>query len=336
MTINIYSEFQPLEEVVIGQGYPPDYFDHLQDSQVRDCLQTIFHEIQEDFQRLRTILESFGVAVRPVKVMSKQQFQEQPHSLPPLTPRDRQGVFGRTLLRLSPYAIFDDIFEHYKAVTPHQVLDPFESGDHVMNGANNTCVYRMGRDVWFDHSDLMTASQTQWLRTNVMTDSGYRFHDMHTLGHGDCVFAALKPGVLLTSYHDGLDYRADFPGWSVHCVTSPSIRREGFARFTEKLHPGTQWWIPGLENLPRFRQYVTEYLQHWVGQIHESVFDVNCLSLDDSHVIFGCYDKDVFDYCRQHGIEPILCDIRHRFFFDGSVHCCTLDIRRRGDMEDYL
>jgi argininosuccinate synthase len=59
------------------------------------------------------------------------------------------------------------------------------------------------------------------------------------------------------------------------------------------------------------------------------------LSIDENHVVFGCYDKGVFDYCRSHGIEPILCDIRHRFFFDGSVHCCTLDIRRKGGMEDY-
>lgn len=334
--ISVWSEFQPLEEIVLGQGYPPDYFDHVQDSQTRDGLQTIFGEIAEDFDRLRRTLESFGVTVRPVDVISKQQFHAQPDSLPPLTPRDRQGVFGQQLVRLSPYSMFDCIFDYYSSIRPDQVIDPFRDGDCVINGANNSCVYRMGRDVWFDHSEWMTAQQTAWLRTHVMTDSRYRFHDMHTLGHGDCVFAVLRPGVLLTSYHDGMDYEQDFPGWTIHCVSTPSIQREAYNRFASQLHPGTQWWIPGVENLPRFRQYVDQYLHTWVGAIHESVFDVNCLSIDESHVIFGCYDKGVFDYCRAHGIEPILCDIRHRFFFDGSVHCCTLDTRRSGAMEDYL
>lgn len=334
--ISVWSEFQPLEEIVLGQGYPPDYFDHVQDSQTRDGLQTIFGEIAEDFDRLRRTLESFGVTVRPVDVISKHQFHAQPDSLPPLTPRDRQGVFGQQLVRLSPYSMFDCIFDHYSSIRPDQVIDPFRDGDCVINGANNSCVYRMGRDVWFDHSEWMTAQQTAWLRTHVMTDRRYRFHDMHTLGHGDCVFAVLRPGVLLTSYHDGMDYEQDFPGWAIHCVSTPSIQREAYNRFASQLHPGTQWWIPGVENLPRFRQYVDQYLHTWVGAIHESVFDVNCLSIDESHVIFGCYDKGVFDYCRAHGIEPILCDIRHRFFFDGSVHCCTLDTRRSGAMEDYL
>ena len=156
-----------------------------------------------------------------------------------------------------------------------------------------------------------------------------------TEGHGDCVFAVLRPGVILTSFHDdGVNYRQDFPGWHTHRISTASLER--FSQFREKLHPGLTWWVPDRENLPRFRDYVNTYLREWTGAIHESVFDVNCLSVDESHVIFGCYDREVFAYCRRHGVEPILCDIRHRFFFDGSVHCCSLDIRRKGGMEDYF
>jgi hypothetical protein len=339
MIINSYSEFQPLQEVVIGQGYPPDYFDFVKDHQTRQCLETIFSEIEEDFSHLISVLKSFGVTVTRPGIISKEQFQNSAqqghHVLPPLTPRDRQHVYGDKLVRFSDYEIFDQIFQHYRALAPDQVIDVFRNGhNHVLNGANASCVFRMGRDIWFDESEWLTADQARWLEQNILTDTKYRFHRMLTEGHGDCVFAVLKPGVILTSYHDdGVNYRKDFPGWNIHRVMSPSIDR--FVKFREQLHPGGTWWIPGQDNLPQFREYVDTYLQDWVGAVHESVFDVNCLSIDEQHVIFGCYDAEVFDYCRQHGIEPILCDIRHRFFFDGSVHCCSLDIRRQGGMEDY-
>ena len=338
--INSHSEFQPLEEVILGRGYPPEYFDHIQDAEIRDCLQRIFAEIEEDFQNLTEVLTGFGVTVIRPEVISKHQFQDH-HShgqtLPPLTPRDRQGVLGTKLLRMGDYDIFDSIFHHYQQLAPDQVIDPFRTESApVINGANNSCIFRLGRDVWFDQSDMLTADHAQWIQENVLMEPGYRFHDMQTIGHGDCVFACLRPGVLLTSFHGGMDYERDFPGWDIHCVASASVEREQYFRFREELHPGAQWWIPDKDNFPRFREYVDTYLQHWVGSIHESVFDVNCLSIDEQHVIFGCYDSDVFAYCEQHGITPILCDIRHRFFFDGSVHCCSLDIRRRGGREDYL
>ena len=343
-TINSYSEFQPLEEVVVGQGYPPEYFDHITDSEVRDNLQKIFSEIEEDFQYLVKTLESCGVVVQRPGICSKEQFQKYAlngnHVVPPLTPRDRQGVFGNKLVRLSNYQIFDQMFNHYKSIDPDHVVDVFtQNKQHVIDGANNSCVFRMGRDIWFDESDFLTANQSQWLEKNILTESGYRFHRMLTDGHGDCVFAVLKPGVIITSFHDsGVDYR-DFPPGDIHRIGTSSMERQsyqqGFWNFRNEYHPGLNWWVPGVDNLPKFKSYVDQYLNNWVGAVHESVFDVNCLSIDESRVIFGCYDKEVFDYCRKHGIEPILCDIRHRFFFDGSVHCCTLDIRRKGGMEDY-
>lgn len=344
MTINKFSEFQPLKEVVVGQGYPPEYFENINDSEIRDNLQTIFFEIEQDFGYLIKTLTDFGITVQRPMLQSCSQYWEQCDRdcppTPPLTPRDRQGVFGNKLVRLNNWPAYASIIDHYQQQSPSNIVDPFiNDNDPVINGANNSCVFQMGRDVWFDESEWLSAEQSQWLIDHVMTDSNYRFHRMQTNGHGDCVFAVLRPGVILTSFHDdGVNYQQDFPGWSLHHINTTSISRElqnKFGGFRDDFHPGSQWWTPNKNNLPKFSAYVDQYLHNWVGAVHESVFDVNCLSIDEKHVIFGCYDKDVFNYCRQHGIEPILCEIRHRFFFDGSVHCCTLDIERSGNMEDY-
>lgn len=344
MTFSKYSEFQPLREIVVGQGYPAEYFDNIADSEIRNNVQKIFLEIEEDFQNLINTLEGFGITVTRPGVISKDEYQQccelDKPPMPPLTPRDRQGVFGKKFVNLCDWASFKQMNSYYKNLDKENFIDPYENELHpVIAGANNSCVFQMGRDVWFDESEFFTIDHSRWLEQNVMTDSRYRFHRMLTEGHGDCVFAVLKPGVIITSYHDnGVNYKQDFPGWDKHYVGTPSISRElrqNFWNFKNESQPKITWWTPGKNNLPKFSAYVDQYLNNWIGAIHESVFDVNCLSIDDKHVIFGCYDKGVFDYCESHGITPILCDIRHRFFFDGSVHCCTLDIRRDGDMEDY-
>jgi hypothetical protein len=82
----------------------------------------------------------------------------------------------------------------------------------ILNGASASCIVRVGRDVFFDNSDFLRPDQTRWIVDNVLGPE-YRVHEAITDGHGDAVFAILKPGVLLESKHDvNLNLAADFPG----------------------------------------------------------------------------------------------------------------------------
>lgn len=336
MIFNVYDEFQPLRRVVVGQAYPADYFDMVQDLQVRTHLEKIFAEINQDLDSLAETLQALQVEVLRAPMITKQQFQDTVASghyiMPPITPRDRQTVFGDKFVSLTENQSVEPLVRLMQSLNlDNTVL----CRDDVMWGANASSIFKMGRDIWFDESDWLRPEQSQWLIDHVLTDSRYRFHRMVTDGHSDCVFAVLKPGVILTTFHDhGVRYSSDFPNWAIHKINNPSIDR--FWQFRNEMHPGLTWWVPGRDNLPKFRDYVDRYLHKWVGAIHETVFDVNCLSVDTEHVIFACYNREVFDYCRSHGIEPILCEQRHRFFFDGGIHCVTLDLERAGNMEDYF
>ena len=328
---NSHAEFQQLKEVVVGQGYPPEYFDHIEDQEVRENLQKIFIEIEEDFQSLITTLDSFGVTSTRPPILSKEQFENDPKAVPPLTPRDRQVVLNEKMVIMNQWPTWNPLHDEFRKQDPDNIVEMVDE----TNGANASCIFKMGKDIWFDQSDYLTPTQSGWLKENVLTRPDYRFHEMVTDGHSDCVFTVLKPGVILTSFWDaGVAYKDDFPNWKLHRVENPSLDR--FNDFREELHPGFNWWVPGVNNAPKFKQYVDTYLSDWVGEVHESVFDVNCLIVNQENVIFGCYDAEVFKYCEQNGINPILCDLRHRFFFDGSVHCCTLDTLREGDCEDYF
>jgi len=336
MIFNVHDEFQPLRRVVVGQAYPADYFDMVQDPQVRTHLEQIFAEINQDLDSLVATLQALSVEVLRAPMITKQQFQDTvargQYIMPPITPRDRQTVFGNKFVSLTENQSVEPLVRLMQSLNPN---DTVLCRDDVMWGANASSIFKMGRDIWFDESDWLRPEQSQWLIDHVLTDSRYRFHRMVTDGHSDCVFAVLRPGVILTTFHDhGVRYSSDFPGWAIHKINNPSIDR--FWQFRDEMHPGLTWWVPGRDNLPKFRDYVDRYLHEWVGAIHETVFDVNCLSVDTEHVIFACYNQEVFDYCRSHGIEPILCEQRHRFFFDGGIHCVTLDLERAGNMEDYF
>jgi hypothetical protein len=232
-------------------------------------------------------------------------------------------------------AELDSICEDFsnQVVNPHGGLwDP----NCVLNGASASCIVRVGRDIFFDNSDFLRPDQSRWITDNLL-GSDYRIHEAVTDGHGDAVFAILKPGVILSSKHDvNLNFEQDFPGWEVLRIMDSSIDAAmAVGKFKYEQSPGA-WYVQGQTPTPEFANYVNTYLSEWTGFVAETVFDVNCLVLDESNVIFSAYNKTVFDFCERHHITPTICELRHSYFWDGGISCCTQDLRRRGGLETYL
>ena len=342
--VNSFTSWQPLEEVIVGRAYRPDYFEFLEDSQVRNQLQQILAETEEDLDNLSKTIEQFGARVRRPDLVDKEQFIiGQIHSagapLPPLTPRDWQITLGNKLLRVLPMGELNTLCAEYETAQPGSVVDPHGgkwNPDCILNGASASCIVRVGQDVFFDNSDYLRPDQTRWIVDNVLGPE-YRIHEAVTDGHGDAVFAILKPGVILSSKHDqNLNFERDFPGWEVCKVWDSSIWAAiEVGKFKAESTPGA-WYVTGQTPSEPFIRFVDTYLSKWTGFVQETVFDVNCLVLDENHVIFSAYNKDVFDFCRKHRIEPIISELRHSYFWDGGISCCTQDIRRRGGLETYL
>ena len=337
--INSHTSWQPLEAVIVGRAYSPDYFDFLKDTQVRNQLQQILSETAQDLDNLQRIIEQYGAKVYRPALPDKHHFiQSQCNNrvpIPPLTPRDWQISLGQKLLRIIPVPELDHVCDEFvdQIVNPHRGRwDP----DCVLNGASASCIVRVGRDIFFDNSDFLRPEQTRWIVENVLGPE-YRIHEAVTDGHGDAVFAILKPGVILSSKHDeNLNFERDFPGWEVLRILDSSIDA-AMAAGKFRYENGPQaWYVTGQTPTPEFSQYVNTYLTEWTGFVAETVFDVNCLVLDEENVIFSAYNKQVFDFCKRHRINPIISELRHSYFWDGGISCCTQDLRRRGGLETYL
>ena len=338
--INSYTSWQPLEEVIVGSAFPPDYFDFIDDSQTRNQLQQILAETEEDLQNLQKTIETYGARVRRPSLPDKNDFsmnqiQNNGAPLPPLTPRDCQITLGQKLLRVLAIPELDHICNEFK----NQIINPHNGPwdpNCILNGASASCIVRVGRDIFFDNSDFLRPDQSRWIIDNCLGPE-YRVHEAVTDGHGDAVFAILKPGVILSSKHDdNLNFSRDFPGWEVLKIWDSSIwAAMEIGKFKYEESPGA-WYVQGQTPTPEFAAFVDTYLNKWTGFVAETVFDVNCLVLDEENVIFSAYNKDVFDFCQRHRINPIICELRHKYFWDGGISCCTQDLRRRGGLETYL
>ena len=111
--VNSFTSWQPLEEVIVGRAYNPDYFEFIDNPQVRNQLQQILHETAEDLDNLQKTIEQYGSQVRRPSLPDKDQFQRQQINnvgvpLPPLTPRDWQITLGNKLLRILPMTELND------------------------------------------------------------------------------------------------------------------------------------------------------------------------------------------------------------------------------------
>jgi arginine deiminase len=75
---------------------------------------------------------------------------------------------------------------------------------------------------------------------------------------------------------------------------------------------------------------VDHYFNEWVGQVSETVFDVNILIVDPKNIVVSAHNDLVEQACARNGIEVHVVPFRHKYFWDCGIHCVTNDLSRRG------
>lgn len=194
-------------------------------------------------------------------------------------------------------------------------------------------ITRIGKDLYFGcKSDQDTSLLNRNIAERYFAD--YRCHFITTGGHIDGCFAPAKPG-LIVSIRDMPTYNNTFPGWEVvHLKGESWSKVKPFLDLKAK-NQG-KWWIKGSEYDTELIDYVETWLRDWVGYAEESVFDVNILVIDEKNIIVNGYNKQAFEAFSRHGVTPHICPVRHRYFWDGGVHCITADLHRDGTLTDYF
>ena len=104
--VKCYSEFQPLEEVIVGSTYNPSCFDSSDQfsQEAKDLLKRVFTETAEDLEVLVKILTDEGITVQrpkslfdPLTKYNLGEFDIE-FANQPLQPRDILGFYGNKII----------------------------------------------------------------------------------------------------------------------------------------------------------------------------------------------------------------------------------------------
>lgn len=340
--VNSHTNWAPLEEVWLGDVYPASWYDHLP-SEVRDCFYEITEKTQQDLGVIQRKLEELKVVVVRPEYHNIDDFMDPLGHLrkPEITPRDNYIVYQNTLLGWQlgwgiEHSPWKSAINRYRQDS-RCCIDLTPQLDHLgwISGANTV---RVGQDlyldIWHSQSKSSAAQKHQEFAEKVAPLwPNSRIHLLSNGGHVDGCFAVAKPGVLLSSkYFD--DYDRTFPDWHQINIVKP----EFFSRRNAALRAGPmingKWYMQGMTNKLAFQDHVIQHALDWVGDYTETFFEVNCLVVDEKNILMLGQNEKVARELERHGMTVHWMPFRTRTFWDGGLHCLTLDIRRRDNAVD--
>jgi hypothetical protein len=368
----VHQHWDPLKVCVVGRSYPPEFYSWITVPHVRSLFEKIAIETEEDYQNIIKKLQEFGVEVlRPD--LPSETFVNGRHVPPPMTPRDYTIMTGNKFYEqyssnffstsysnikdpswpeCNSWNDFNQLPEHIK----HECKTLFDFGnvqivrseynkifDHIRaqgnaidttsNITNGAMCARIGKDLYFG-TDSYNQDITTYKTTLDKEFPATRNHVVNTGGHSDGTYCPVAPGLII-SLHDVPTYQDTFPNWEV--VYLPGESWSAVSTFLKlKMKNRGRWWIPGFEQDQAVIDVVEQWLGHWTGYVEETVFDVNMLIIDPKNVMVFNYNKQVFDALDRYGITPHIVPFRHRYFWDGGIHCVTSDLHRKGTMQNYF
>jgi len=345
MTYSVYQHWDPLKAMAVGVSYPPELYDYIKNEKVRKVFYKIAEETEEDYQKLINILEKFGVkVVRPdiTVAMNRAKRCIQDNTAIPrpydMQPRDYSIMLGDKFYFSGDWSTNKPLLSLLRE-QGNEIISSVDTGFKYQNNSlklNAAMTSRIGKDLIIGTiDDREKVDNLIEIEKDLQTKlPDYRVKMIDTQGHTDGTFCPVVPGLIL-SIMGQTTYEKSFPGWETVWLQGESWGK--VARFLNlKQKNNGKWWVPGEELNQDFTDYVETWMNHWVGYVEESVFDVNMIVIDKHNVIVNGYNKQAFDAFSRYGITPHICNFRHRYFWDGGLHCITSDLHREGVMEDYF
>ena len=224
-------------------------------------------------------------------------------------------------------------FNFYKDAEEWAVQNGHECQyDKYISTANLT---RLGKDLYFGLNNVVNyLNRDHFINGWQKLFPGYRVHPITSPGHHDGAFTPVKPGLIISTGH-AQDYSETFPGWEIVRLKKDHWQQVKDFRKVKEQNRG-RWWVPGEENNDDLADFINTWLEDWVLYVEETVFDVNMLVVDEKNVLCNNYNKEAFDAFERHGVTPHVVNFRHRYFWDGGLHCITSDLHREGTQQDYF
>ena len=356
--MSIWTNWDPLEEVIVGNCYSPDDVRGFVDAETHELLSVVLEETKEDLDALDKMLSDMGIKVyRPqvTKYTSPLDLINLKMSFPvaPLTPRDQYLAYGNTIYQtytslpnryldgINYGEIFREKFdEGYNWISqPPPKLMNFPAGtqwwepEYGRNVYGNLVVdqvlwhtanmFKCGDAIIVNSAGPGTQRGLEWMRrnmpnTNIIPNTGAIQEEWGHIDHG---FFMIDDDTVVCK-------DARFVPW---CLRDKKIID------LDKLDQNSQKSYDSYLNLHKYdhEKYNTAeklkyYLSEWTGYDQIVSFDTNVLVVDSKNIITTNIPKIMVKAFAGHGINVHVCKLRHQILWDGGIHCSTLDIKRKG------
>lgn len=335
----VHNNWDPLEEIWLGDVYPEHFYDDLEPD-IRDSFKLLTQWTKEDLDTIQKKFEEFNVkVVRPLIDDDVSLYQYTLNgettvlSKPPICPRNTNAVVGDKLFSSeNNNHAYSELLKNYNNL--------YIAGPNIpeVGGAN---MVKLGKDIIFDFSieenkEVVFEHFYQFQKLHGSFFSEYRLHYSTNGGHCDGCFMPVKPGLVLTTEY-WKDYKETLPGWKRIPIKHPSYITAG-KEFKENGENGH--WLGFLRDLPpHFNKFVHNKCKDWIGNYKETYFEVNIIMIDENNMI--CFDsakanEPIYEVLDKHGVRCHIVPWRTRGFWDGGLHCITLDVKRKAKLEDYF
>lgn len=191
---------------------------------------------------------------------------------------------------------------------------------------NGCFVSRIGSDLYFATQTYHDDKQAIINQVNKLFPTTNN-RVVNAGGHGDAVYCPVTPGLII-SLNDVPTYADTFPDWEVVYLPPSNYAHMKEFEISMKRNKG-RWFMPGFEQDNNLINMVDHYFNEWVGQVSETVFDVNILIVDPKNIVVSTHNDLVEAACARHGIEVHVVPFRHKYFWDCGIHCVTNDLNRK-------
>ena len=348
MKIHTHNDWDPLEEIVVGHAHHfrvnTDISSHSFSfaDRTREEIshmegpmpQWLIDEANQDADTLASTLQQLGVIVhRPKKVDWNQEFSTldwTSRGWQSWCPRDLIINLGDMLIETpSPvrsryfetqiyhdilYQAFDDGALWMSAPRP-RLLDSLYDIEGDTRGRSTLLdheicfdapnIVRVGRDILYQVSNSGNMKGFKWLR-RLLEPMGYRLHysELYSYAHFDSTIIPLRPGLVLLNSS------------RVTPNNCPGI----FAKW-DKI-----WFqdcVAPEKGVPGHFAPCSPYI------------GMNILSVDPNTIICDDQQVPLMRELEKWNITCVPIRFRHAMALSGGMHCATLDLRRRGQLEDY-
>lgn len=322
-----YNEWSKIEEVWVGRPYPPELVNTIEaDKNILDQLKRIVIETEEDLQNFEKILKDFGCTVKRPMYKPTENPMKKPHLM---CPRDHVMKIGDTTI-IGPKN--KDEIDDWAALTDSHIATKEFTAPSVL---------RLGTRIIFD---AVTYTEEQFKYFCQFIDDRFKPELLRLSNrpydydqHSDGVMCVVKEGFLMVS-EQAIDIEKNFPGWDYYVVKRDNTDMDKFLKFKKNKKQTnilSKYYLDQSYQNDTLINFLDDYLENWYGYSPETMFDINAFQMDENTLAVQRYNKDVFAEFKKRKIEPVIVPLRHSWFWDGGLHCSTLDFSRKGELESY-